>query len=87
MHIFYSGDVQGVGFRFTVERMAREFCLTGWVKNLSDGRVEMVCEGDEISVTNFIKRLNNRMAQNIADAQIDFLEYKGEFKEFAIKFY
>jgi len=41
-HVYYSGSVQGVGFRFTAEDLARQNNLTGWVKNLADGRVEIV---------------------------------------------
>ena len=46
-HIFYSGTVQGIGFRFTVQRYARELNLAGWVRNVSDGRVEILAEGPQ----------------------------------------
>ena len=45
MQIFYSGNVQGVGFRYTVKTVAAGFDLVGIVRNLPDGRVEMVAEG------------------------------------------
>ena len=45
MHIFYSGRVQGVGFRYTVKSAAAGFEATGTVRNLLDGRVELVAEG------------------------------------------
>lgn len=45
-HVWLSGVVQGVGFRAAVQRRARELGLTGWVRNLPDGRVELVAEGD-----------------------------------------
>ena len=44
-HVYYSGRVQGVGFRYTAEGLALDLKLVGWVKNLPDGRVELVCEG------------------------------------------
>ena len=47
MHILYSGRVQGVGFRFTAETMAVESGIQGWVKNLGDGRVEIMAEAEE----------------------------------------
>lgn len=44
-HILYSGTVQGVGFRYAVEQFASELGLNGWVKNLPDGRVEILTQG------------------------------------------
>ena len=44
-HVFYSGRVQGVGFRYTAQALALDLGLVGWVKNLPDNRVELVCEG------------------------------------------
>ncbi|MFM2377036.1 MAG: hypothetical protein RLZZ165_2133 [Bacteroidota bacterium] len=46
-HVFFSGKVQGVGFRRTLRTHAMELKLVGWVKNLEDGRVEAVAEGTE----------------------------------------
>ena len=46
-HLFYSGRVQGVGFRFTAQRIASGFAVTGWVRNLPDDRVEMLVEGEK----------------------------------------
>jgi acylphosphatase len=52
-----SGRVQGVGFRFFAERAARELGVVGWVRNLRDGRVESVVEGDQEAVTSYLDRL------------------------------
>ncbi len=46
MRIFYSGHVQGVGFRYTAKTVAAGFEISGVVRNLSDGRVELIAEGD-----------------------------------------
>lgn len=51
---FFTGRVQGVGFRYTVEHIARSFDVTGWVRNLMDGRVEVVAEGSEEELTKFV---------------------------------
>jgi acylphosphatase len=55
-HIYISGRVQGVGFRHFTKKMARALEVKGWVKNLTDGRVEAVFYGDEDSVQELIER-------------------------------
>jgi acylphosphatase len=57
LQIFYEGHVQGVGFRFTVRQIAKEFDVTGWVRNLPDGRVELQVVGEEAEVRAFIHRI------------------------------
>ncbi len=54
---FVSGRVQGVGFRFFADRVARETGVTGWVRNLPDGTVETVVEGTEEAVSRYLERL------------------------------
>ena len=53
-HVFFEGRVQGVGFRWTVKNLARGYEVTGWVKNLADGRVEMQVSGEQDEVDAFI---------------------------------
>jgi acylphosphatase len=57
LQIFYEGRVQGVGFRFSVRQIAKEFDVTGWVRNLPDGRVELQVVGEEAEVRAFIHRI------------------------------
>ncbi len=55
IHLIIFGDVQGVGFRAWVQRMAQSMQLTGWVKNRKDGTVELVAEGSEESLKKMFK--------------------------------
>ena len=57
LQVFYEGRVQGVGFRFTVRHIAKGFDLTGWVRNLPDGRVELRVTGDETEVRAFLDQV------------------------------
>lgn len=87
LHIYYSGTVQGVGFRFTAERVAISLGLRGWVKNLFNGKVEVVCEGEESDLTDFLNKIKNGpIKQYIVNAQVTWREATGEFTGFAIRF-
>jgi acylphosphatase len=57
--VFYSGHVQGVGFRYTVKQLAKGFDVTGWVRNLSDGRVELQVSGEPDEVAAFLDAIAN----------------------------
>ncbi|MDD5348294.1 MAG: acylphosphatase [Candidatus Omnitrophica bacterium] len=85
-HVFYSGRVQGVGFRYTVEDLALNLGVTGWVKNLRDGRVELVAEAEEGTVRDFLDRVNDNFSRAIRDADIQWHAATGEFKDFAVTF-
>ena len=54
LRIFFEGNVQGVGFRWSVKRIAQGFDVVGWVRNLPDGRVEMLASGEETEVRAFV---------------------------------
>jgi acylphosphatase len=57
LQVFYEGQVQGVGFRFTVRHIAKGFDVTGWVRNLPDGRVELQVTGDEAEARAFLDQV------------------------------
>jgi acylphosphatase len=57
LQVFYEGHVQGVGFRFTVRYIAKGFDVTGWVRNLPDGRVELQVTGEEDEVRAFLDQV------------------------------
>ncbi len=86
LHAYYSGSVQGVGFRFTAERSASSLGLTGWAKNLPDGCVEVVCEGPEPALKEFLEKIDRVFRQYIRDSDIEWSEAKDEFDGFDIRF-
>jgi len=57
LQVFYEGNVQGVGFRWSVRHVAKGFDVTGWVRNLPDGRVELQVTGEENEVRAFIDHI------------------------------
>jgi acylphosphatase len=85
MQIFFSGMVQGVGFRFTAERLARRFSVTGFVRNIEDGRVEVTAEGEETSLTEFLAAIRESGMKNyIRDVEAHWAEAQGCFSRFSI---
>ncbi|MFA7255381.1 MAG: acylphosphatase [Candidatus Omnitrophota bacterium] len=87
MQLFFSGTVQGVGFRFTAERLARRFPVTGFVRNLDDGRVEVTAEGEEPSLVEFLSALRESgMKDYIRDVEAHWSAAQGCFKGFGIAY-
>ncbi len=86
LHIIYSGNVQGVGFRFIAERIAFDLKLNGWVRNNFNRTVEIVCEGDEGKLKEFLERIEESFSGYIRNKDINWLEATAEFKDFGIKF-
>jgi acylphosphatase len=86
MHVTVSGKVQGVGFRWAVEDEARDLGVTGWVRNLPDGRVEAVFEGDRESVERMVEFCRRGpAAARVDDLQATREEHSGEFDGFSIR--
>lgn len=86
-YIIYSGSVQGVGFRFTAQRIADSLGLTGWIRNLPDGSVEAVCEGEEKDIALFIAKIRNELGPYIRSANVKWEKASGEYQLFDIKYY
>ena len=85
MHIFYSGRVQGVGFRYTTKNVALGYEVTGVVRNVADGRVELVAEGMRDELEAFQQGIRESgLGGFISDEQIEWEEAKGEFRGFEI---
>ncbi len=85
-HIYFTGTVQGVGFRFTCRSYAEVLGLKGWVKNLSDGRVEALVEGPRPDVNGLIDKLKEHYGGYIHQVQVDCSDARSEFADFKIAF-
>ncbi len=86
VHVVFNGMVQGVGFRYTAERIALRLGITGWVKNLADGAVEMVAESEKAKLEDLLAEINRYFDRYIENSDIKWLKATGEFKGFNIKF-
>jgi acylphosphatase len=85
VHLIVSGMVQGVGFRYHVHHSARRHYLTGWVKNLPDGRVETVAEGAEEELREFVKEVKKGgRFSRVDDVQVEWLSFTNQFRAFEI---
>ena len=86
LHAIVKGLVQGVGYRFFVIRRAELLGLTGWVKNLPDGTVEVVAEGDRELLEELVKELRRGpSAAHVTDVIVNWERYTGEFRNFDVR--
>jgi acylphosphatase len=87
VHVLIGGRVQGVAYRYFAEKYAISFGITGWVRNLPDGRVEVLAEGGREDIDRFLARLRAgpRLAL-VDDFEIAWEEPTGEFPDFRITF-
>ena len=83
--VYYAGRVQGVGFRYTVRSLAAEFQVTGFVRNVSDGRVHLVVEGDPAEIQRFLDAVQAEMQPYIRDVQQTRQPAGGQFPSFEIR--
>ena len=72
VHVFYSGRVQGVGFRYHTKRQATGFEVTGLVRNLADGRVELIAEGLEQELVEFRQAIRDCGLGPMIRDEVDF---------------
>ena len=87
MQVLFSGRVQGVGFRFTVCRVASSFKVTGFVRNLPNGDVEVVAEGSEQDLVDFLNEIReSNLKRHIMREQLGWAAATGKYDEFGVSF-
>jgi acylphosphatase len=84
--VIYSGRVQGVGFRFTCRHMAQGYAVTGFVKNLDDGTVQLLAEGAPDVLDQYLGAIAERMGSNIRRAEVSTSSPTGQFTAFEITY-
>jgi len=85
MQVYYSGNVQGVGFRYTVKTVATGFDLAGTVKNLPDGRVEMIAEGEKGELEEFRAAIRDSGLEDfVQKEEVNWGEAQNDFRGFEI---
>ena len=86
-HILVKGVVQGVGFRWFVEREANNLGLKGYVRNVFSGEVEIEAEGERGLIEELIIKLKiGNRSSNVTDVQLRWLDFENKFKNFQIRF-
>ena len=86
-HVFVSGRVQGVYFRQNTKQVAMRYNVTGWVRNLPDGCVEAVFEGDETKVNEVIEWCHvGPPKASVEDVNVKFEKHAGEFTDFNVNY-
>ena len=83
--VHYTGRVQGVGFRATAASIAQSYPVTGWVRNLPDGRVQLLAEGEDKDVQAFLAAVRAYWRDQITDEQVERQELSGAHQRFQVR--
>ena len=85
VHVYITGKVQGVGYRYSTAIQAQKLGLTGWVKNLYDGRVEALFEGENETITQMLSWCQQGPSMSyVTNIETHKKDYTGQFKDFSI---
>jgi len=84
--VYYTGHVQGVGFRYTACSVARGYGATGYARNLPDGRVELVAEASREDLAGVLREIRDRFSGYIREEKCDVQPATGEFTRFEIRY-
>ena len=85
-HIIFIGRVQGVGFRFTAHRMAQRHRLTGFVRNLPDGTVEMLAQGPVRDIDDCLQDIKEYFGDYLRETRVQEIPTDPKYKDFRITF-
>ncbi|NPA54245.1 MAG: acylphosphatase [Aquificae bacterium] len=87
LHVVLAGKVQGVGFRYFTKNLAKKYGLKGYVRNLPDGTVEIVAEGDEKTLRKFLEEVEKGPPlAEVTHMRFQFEEKEGGFEDFEIEY-
>jgi acylphosphatase len=87
-HVYVTGRVQGVFFRAETEHLARSLGLTGWVRNLPDGRVEAIFEGEKEAVEKAVDFCRKGPpGAHVRDFHVEWKEWRGGFRDFKVTYW
>lgn len=82
---YFTGNVQGVGFRYTTQNLALQYDVNGYVRNLPDGRVEVVLEGNDEEMNHLVQAIQQRMEGFIKRVDLQESPATHQFDRFSIK--
>ncbi len=82
--VVFTGHVQGVGFRYTAQGIARQYPVSGYVRNEPDGTVEMLVQGAEADIDNFVQDVQREFEGFIRDTRIEPVVYTPRYTDFRI---
>ena len=85
-HIIFTGRVQGVGFRFTALNVANRYQLTGLVRNLPDGTVEVVAQGNSDDIDDCIRDIEKSFDGYIRETKVEDVPFNPQYKDFKLTF-
>lgn len=83
-HVIFRGRVQGVGFRYTARQVAGQYAVTGFVRNVPDGTVEMFIQGDAAQIDNCIADIQSEFAGHVRETQIEPAAFSPRYTDFRI---